>query len=47
MPSYAGLEASEGVREVVERVHGIFAMRCPLYRTLWQTQVQAIDARTA
>lgn len=34
MPSYAGLEASEGVREVVERVHGIFAMRCPLYRTL-------------
>ena len=28
------LEAPEDVREVVERVHGIFAMRCPLYRTL-------------
>ena len=22
------------VREIVERVHGIYAMRCPLYRTL-------------
>lgn len=22
------------VKEVVERVHGIYAMRCPLYRTL-------------
>lgn len=28
------LEAPEDVRETVERVHGIYAMRCPLYRTL-------------
>ncbi len=28
------LVASEQNREVVERVHGIYAMRCPLYRTL-------------
>jgi uncharacterized OsmC-like protein len=28
------LEAAEGVRETVKRVHGIYAMRCPLYRTL-------------
>ena len=28
------LVAPEGVRETVERVHGIYAMRCPLYRTL-------------
>jgi uncharacterized OsmC-like protein len=28
------LEAREDVRETVERVHGIYAMRCPLYRTL-------------
>ena len=28
------LAASEDVREVVERVHGFYAMRCPLYRTL-------------
>ena len=28
------LEAPEDVREVVERVHGMYAMRCPLYRTL-------------
>jgi uncharacterized OsmC-like protein len=28
------LVASEDVRETVERVHGIYAMRCPLYRTL-------------
>lgn len=28
------LAASESVREVVERVHGFYAMRCPLYRTL-------------
>jgi uncharacterized OsmC-like protein len=24
----------EQVRETVERVHGVYAMRCPLYRTL-------------
>jgi uncharacterized OsmC-like protein len=28
------LAASEDVRETVERVHGMFAMKCPLYRTL-------------
>lgn len=28
------LKASEESREVVERVHGMYAGRCPLYRTL-------------
>jgi len=28
------LTASEELRETVERVHGMYAMRCPLYRTL-------------
>jgi len=28
------LAANEDVRETVERVHGMYAMRCPLYRTL-------------
>ena len=28
------LTAPEHVRETVERVHGFYAMRCPLYRTL-------------
>jgi uncharacterized OsmC-like protein len=28
------LVAHEQSRDVVERVHGIYAMRCPLYRTL-------------
>ncbi len=28
------LAAPEEVKETVERVHGIYAMRCPLYRTL-------------
>ena len=28
------LAAPEDVRETVERVHGLYAMRCPLYRTL-------------
>jgi uncharacterized OsmC-like protein len=31
------LIAPEVVRETVERVHGIYAMRCPLYRTLHKT----------
>ena len=31
------LTAPESVRETVERVHGIYAMRCPLYRTLHNT----------
>jgi uncharacterized OsmC-like protein len=28
------LAAPEQSRETVERVHGLYAMRCPLYRTL-------------
>ncbi|MFZ0738418.1 MAG: OsmC family protein [Candidatus Acidiferrales bacterium] len=28
------LVASEGVKETVDRVHGLYAMNCPLYRTL-------------
>ena len=28
------LAAPPDVRETVERVHGMYAMRCPLYRTL-------------
>ncbi len=28
------LVAPEQARDTVERVHGIYAMRCPLYRTL-------------
>ncbi len=28
------LAAAEESRETVERVHGIYAMKCPLYRTL-------------
>jgi uncharacterized OsmC-like protein len=28
------LAAPEDARETVERVHGFYAMRCPLYRTL-------------
>jgi uncharacterized OsmC-like protein len=28
------LIAPEEARETVERVHGMYAMRCPLYRTL-------------
>jgi uncharacterized OsmC-like protein len=31
------LEAPEVARETVERTHGIYAMRCPLYRTLHKT----------
>jgi uncharacterized OsmC-like protein len=30
------LKAPQEVRETVERVHGMYAMRCPLYRTLHQ-----------
>jgi uncharacterized OsmC-like protein len=28
------LEAAPDKRDTVERVHGLYAMRCPLYRTL-------------
>jgi hypothetical protein len=31
------LIAPEEVLETVERVHGLYAMRCPLYRTLHKT----------
>jgi uncharacterized OsmC-like protein len=31
------LAAPEETRGTVERVHGIYAMRCPLYRTLHKT----------
>jgi uncharacterized OsmC-like protein len=31
------LAAPEQVRETVERAHGLYAMRCPLYRTLHKT----------
>jgi len=28
------LRAPEATRETVDRVHGLYAMRCPVYRTL-------------
>jgi uncharacterized OsmC-like protein len=31
------LAAPEQLRETVERVHGLYAMRCPLFRTLHKT----------
>jgi uncharacterized OsmC-like protein len=31
------LAAPEAARPTVDRIHGIYAMRCPLYRTLRQT----------
>ena len=31
------LVAPEQARETVERVHGLYTMRCPLYRTLHKT----------
>ena len=31
------LLAPEAAREAIERTHGIYAMRCPLYRTLHKT----------
>ncbi len=31
------LAAPESARPTVERVHGIYALRCPLYRTLHNT----------
>src|SRR5438128_2311348 len=30
------LQADPALRDTVERVHGVYAMRCPLYRTLHQ-----------
>ena len=31
------LMAPEAAREAIERTHGIYAMRCPLFRTLHKT----------
>jgi uncharacterized OsmC-like protein len=31
------LVASEDAKETIHRVHGIYAMRCPLFRTLHKT----------
>ena len=31
------LAAPEDTRPTVDRVHGVYAMRCPLYRTLHET----------
>ena len=31
------LVAPEGVRATVERTHNVYAMRCPLYRTMHKT----------
>src|ERR1700722_14712982 len=31
------LVAPQDVKETVERVHGMYAMRCPLYRTFHKT----------
>ena len=31
------LVAPDSARSTVDRVHGLYAMRCPLYRTLHQT----------
>ena len=31
------LKADASIRGIVDRVHGIYAMRCPLYRTLHNT----------
>ncbi len=31
------LEAAAGMRDTVDRVHRMYAMRCPLYRTLHNT----------
>jgi len=37
------LVASEQLKETVERVHGVYPMRCPLYRTL-QKAIQLTSA---
>ncbi len=31
------LEAAASTRDTVDRAHGVYAMRCPLYRTLHNT----------
>ena len=39
------LNASEDSRETVERVHGVFAGKCPVYRTL-HTAIQITSSYT-
>jgi uncharacterized OsmC-like protein len=39
------LVAREELSEAVERVHGVYAMRCPLYRTL-HTAIQLTSSYT-
>ncbi len=39
------LRASKDVRETVERVHGFFAQRCPVYRSL-HPQIQITSSFT-
>ena len=39
------LRAAEDVREAVERVHGFFANKCPVYRTL-HTAIQITSSYT-
>jgi uncharacterized OsmC-like protein len=43
------LAAPEAARETAERVHGIYAMRCPLYRTLHKTiqLTSSVELKTA
>jgi uncharacterized OsmC-like protein len=43
------LDAPESARETVERVHGLYAMKCPLYRTLHRAIAlsSAVDFRQA
>jgi uncharacterized OsmC-like protein len=42
------LVAPETARETAERTHGIYAMRCPLYRTLHKTiqLTSSVELRT-
>ncbi|HYR87980.1 MAG TPA: OsmC family protein [Terriglobia bacterium] len=39
------LRASDDVRETVERVHGFFANKCPVYRSLY-TAIQITSSYT-
>ena len=46
------LQAPATTRDTVDRVHGMYAMRCPLYRTLYKTialssSVELIDRSLA
>jgi hypothetical protein len=37
--------AAESSRDTIERVHGMYAMRCPLYRTL-RSSIQLTSSDT-